>query len=668
MNYRNWPIAKQIGTLAFILTVLVLGIVGTISYHTAATALKDKALSAMTKQMHSVNELLALQYQSLLVIAQRNAQVFRAMYPGKFYKPEGQTVTVLGNATPALKHESEMINSSISKVDRFAKLSGGTATVFVKDGDDFLRISTSLKKADGKRALGTYLGKNHPGYQKLLRGETYEGYATLFGSDYMTVYNPLKDPQGNVVGILYIGFDISEAMKKIQQTVNHLSIEETGSYMLLKLRDLSVVADKALAPGTIPSAAQLAGMPLDSMKTHHDFEHYQQNDGTNMVALSDDIPGWDWLLVGKVDAAELNEESNTLLQINVAISVVSIIAITALLSMVLVNTVKPLRRLQQHMQQLGQGDLSIDPPATDAHSQNEVSRITASVHQMTLNLRTLITELLNSVKALDYQAEQAQQIAQLNGEEAKALMGQTDQIATAIEEMSTSIRDVANHAGQSAEQSNEVDNASREGHQQLLAVVNSLNTLEQQLSQSQQAVEEVAKESEAINTVTDVINSIAEQTNLLALNAAIEAARAGEQGRGFAVVADEVRTLASRTQASISEISQTIVHLQAKVKDTTERMTQSHQLGCSSAEQGDAANEQLSAITDRIAALAISVSSIASATEQQSAVAEEVTRNLHQITELAKEGDIRANDTVNAAKELADVAAALKQQIEVFRV
>lgn len=147
MNYRNWPIAKQIGILAFVLTVLVLGAVGTISYKTAATALKDNALSAMNKEMHSVNDLLELQYQSLLVIAHRNADVFRSMYPGTFSKPVGQTTNVLGKATPTLMHDSELVNSSISKVDRFAKLSGGTATVFVKDGDDFLRISTSLKKS-----------------------------------------------------------------------------------------------------------------------------------------------------------------------------------------------------------------------------------------------------------------------------------------------------------------------------------------------------------------------------------------------------------------------------------------------------------------------------------------------------------------------------------------
>lgn len=117
------------------------------------------------------------------------------MYPGQFHKPENKTVRVLGIDTPALMHEKEQLNSSRSKVDRYANLTGGNATVFVRDGDDFLRIATSLKKADGSRALGTYLGTKHPGYQKLIQGQVYEGYAKLFGRDYMTVYRPVKDAQ-----------------------------------------------------------------------------------------------------------------------------------------------------------------------------------------------------------------------------------------------------------------------------------------------------------------------------------------------------------------------------------------------------------------------------------------------------------------------------------------
>ncbi|QSX32752.1 methyl-accepting chemotaxis protein [Shewanella avicenniae] len=669
MNYRNWPIAKQIGTLSFILTIIVFGVIGTISYVSASHALRDKALSAVEAQMHSVEDLLELQYDTLLTLARRNSEVFRGMYPGQFYKPANKTVQVLGKDTPALMQDNEQINSSISKVDRYAKLTGGNATVFVRDGDDFLRISTSLKKADGSRAVGTYLGQKHPGYATLMRGETYEGYAKLFGKDYMTVYRPMKDPQGNVVAILYIGFDITDSLAQLQNSVKQLRIEESGYYMVVRKADNVLIAHPTLTIGEPLQAGQLNGLPLDNLlENYREINEFTTDSGERMATLSGLIPGWNWVIIGQVKDSELNEESWSLLVISLLISVVGIVAITALLSIVLVKTVKPLRHLQMHMEGLGKGDLSIELPHVNQQSDNEVDRISYSASMMTQNLRKLIRSLLDSVQTIESQASQSQEIARLNGEEANALMAQTDQIATAIEEMSTSIRDVATHANESATQSHQVDLASQEGHMALMQVVKDLETLSKQLTKSHEAVEGVAKESESINKITEVINGIAEQTNLLALNAAIEAARAGEQGRGFAVVADEVRTLASRTQASISEISQTILQLQSKVKDTATRMDESYQLGMKSTEQGISANAQLTAITERIADLAVSVSSIASATEQQSSVAEDVTRNLHEISELAREGEERASSTVTSADELASLASTLKRQISVFKV
>lgn len=669
MNYRNWPIAKQIGTLSFILTIVVFGLIGAISYKSAANALRDKALTGVQAQMHSVEDLLKLQYDTLLILARRNSEVFREMYPGQFYKPANKTINILGKETPALMQGNELINSSKSKVDRYAKLTGGNATIFVRDGDDFLRVSTSLTKADGSRALGTYLGQKHPGYSKLIKGETYEGYAKLFGKDYMTIYHPMRDPQGNVVAILYIGFDITDSLLQLQESMKQLRIEESGYYMVLRQADNALIAHPSLPIGKPVEASQLDGLPLDQLLTQHDqMFHFANHSGDEMVSLSAAIPGWDWVIIGQAKSVELNEESQFLLYVSMLISLIGILAITALLSIVLVKTVKPLRRLQEHMEQLGKGNLSTDLPNISSSSENEVDRISYSASLMTQNLRKLIRSLLDSVQTLEAQASTAQNTARLNGEEAKALMSQTDQIATAIEEMSTSIRDVANHANQSADQSRQVDSASQEGQQALLQVVHGLETLSEQLTHSHQAVEGVAKESEAINKITEVINGIAEQTNLLALNAAIEAARAGEQGRGFAVVADEVRTLASRTQASISEISQTILQLQSKVRDTATRMDESHTLGQKSSEQGSAANQQLTHIAQRIADLAVSVSSIASATEQQSSVAADVTRSLHEITDLAKEGDARANDTVQSADQLAELATTLKRQISVFKV
>lgn len=666
MNYKHWPIAKQIGALAFFLTLIIFSILSTLSYKAASNVLEDKGISAMKAEINALSSMLELQYDSLLQLARRNADVFKEMYPGQFSKPN-KTINVIGVSTPALLHEQEQINTSKSKVDRFANLTGGNATIFVRDGDDFVRIATSLKKADGSRALGTYLGKSHPGYQPLISGKDYEGYAKLFGKDYMTVYRPVKDTQGQVIGILYIGFEISAVLQQLQQAVNSLVLEETGHFILMHKVDNLLVAHPQFAAGERVTDAMLDGLSLSKAVQDNTDWRYTNSKNETMFAHSQTVNGWNWGLIGQVKVSELNEESMYLLKINAIVAMTGIALITALLSMVLIRTLKPLHVLQQHMETLGHGDFSRQLTASEPQSQNEVDKITSSVSIMSAELRQLIIALQTSVTSLEQQAIQAQNVAQQNGEEAQALMLQTDQIATAIEEMSTSIRDVANHAQAGADQSQQVDVAAKAGQNQQVQVVQDLLKLSQQLNSSHQSVEKVSQESEAISKVTEVINSIAEQTNLLALNAAIEAARAGDQGRGFAVVADEVRILAQRTQSSILEIGQTIGKLQTQVKNTMEQMSQSRQLGITSAAQGEATGEQLKEITQRIGELAISSCNIASATEQQSSVAQEITHNLHQISELASEGELRASQTVHSANELSSLAATLKRQISQFK-
>lgn len=667
MNYRSWSIAKQITCFSLVLTVVVFSIISSVSYFSSSDVLKTKATDALNDQMQSNADLIELQYVSLLNLARTNADILREMYPGTFSKPD-RTVKIFSKKTPALVHEKEQINASKSKVDRFSNLTGGTATLFVKDGDDFLRISTSVKKEDGKRALVTYLGKKHPGYQNLINGKPYEGNAKLFGKDYMTVYRPLMNNSGQVIGVLYIGFDISSSMNELQKTINKLVVEESGYFMLVRNADHRIISHPNHPVGELVTSQLLGGLEPSKFIGKHfngEFKDSQQN---NIYVNSIVIPGWDWTLVGLTKASELNNESLELLYITIAVAIFGIILISSLLALLLVKALKPLQKLQQQLQALGEGDLLQDFEVTNPNSSNEIDLITLSAKNMSNNLKELINSLQHSADTLQSQAQQAQEMAIINGDESQALMMQTNQIATAIEEMSASIRDVANHSNEGALKSQQVDESSRSGQKQLTVVVESLKILSQQLTDSQHNIEDVSKESEAINKITEVINGIAEQTNLLALNAAIEAARAGEQGRGFAVVADEVRNLAQRTQSSISEISATIAQLQSMVKSTAQQMADSHELGTKSAEQGSESNEQLSQITSSIGELATFTSSIASATEQQSAVADEVTRNLHQISTLANEGQDRAGETLEAAKGLTTIAGELKTKINFFKV
>ncbi|WP_351088377.1 methyl-accepting chemotaxis protein [Shewanella sp. S1-49-MNA-CIBAN-0167] len=667
MNYKNWPISKQIASLVILLSIIIFSAMSWFSYLSATTVLHDKAIQAIKSQMQSNAHLIELQYNSMQSLARRNADILRTLYPGTF-SIEDRSVEVLGVKTPVLVHDNEQVNNSNNNVDRFSQLTGGVATIFARDNDDFVRVSTSLKKTDGNRALGTYLGVNHPGYQGLINGEEFEGYAKLFGKDYMTIYRPLKDDSGKVNAILFIGFDITQSVEQIQSSLKQLTLEESGSYAIIRNADNYVISHRELNTQAPFDEALFDGLSLEKALTDRGSWVYTSLSDQQMYSHSVNIPGWNWTLVGFVPEKQLSNESVAMLKTNAILALLGIVFISILLFTVINRAMKPLKLLQGQIAKLGQGDLSQSFVQCPEDSRNEVDQITISVTQMAANLAELIELLKQSVISLETQANLSQETSKLNGNEAKALLNQTEQIATAIEEMSSSIKDVAQNASQGAQQAQEIDSASAQGHAQLTQEVTALQSLSEQLIQSQKNIESVSNESQAISQVTEVINGIAEQTNLLALNAAIEAARAGEQGRGFAVVADEVRSLAQRTQRSISEISSTISTLQQQVKYTATQMNQCQQLGASSAEQANTVNNQLSQINQNIGEMAIFSSSIASATKQQSTVADEVSHNLHTIATLAQNSDERATKAVSDAEQLTALAVSIKQQIAVFNL
>jgi hypothetical protein len=167
----------------------------------------------------------------------RLADIFFTLFPNGITVSDSDSVKIGEYNSPLASNSGETINLNFSKPDQFTSMTGGTATVFIRYGDDFLRISTSLKKANGDRAYGTLLGKGHPGYQKLIKGEIYSGPAALFGRNYMTKYVPFKDSKGKVIGILYVGFNYTEGLKNLEKQINELSFGETGKAMVVNLNE-----------------------------------------------------------------------------------------------------------------------------------------------------------------------------------------------------------------------------------------------------------------------------------------------------------------------------------------------------------------------------------------------------------------------------------------------
>ncbi len=245
---------------------------------------------------------------------------------------------------------------------------------------------------------------------------------------------------------------------------------------------------------------------------------------------------------------------------------------------------------------------------------------------------------------------------------------ETDQVATAINEMVATVQEVANNATTAAESAQDADSEASNGRDVVAATVSSIESLANEVEQAATVIDQLEADSENIGKVIDVIKGIAEQTNLLALNAAIEAARAGEQGRGFAVVADEVRTLASRTQQSTEEIMEIIGRVQGGARQAVSAMEAGRTQAGSSVEQAAKAGQSLEAITRAVSSISEMNAQIAHASEQQSNVAQDVDRNIMNISRIGHESMGNSQQTAASSEQQAKLAQQLQDLLGQFKL
>ncbi|WP_409519811.1 methyl-accepting chemotaxis protein [Pseudomonas sp. J452] len=280
----------------------------------------------------------------------------------------------------------------------------------------------------------------------------------------------------------------------------------------------------------------------------------------------------------------------------------------------------------------------------------------------------MIRDVVTSVQKVSDSSEHTADIAIRTNEGVQRQMAEIDQVATAVHEMTATAQDVARNATQAAEAANHADRSANDGKNIVQKTSAAIASLATEIGRATGVVQTLAKDSENINAILVAIRGIAEQTNLLALNAAIEAARAGEQGRGFAVVADEVRNLAQKTQQATGEIQTMIQQLQHGTREVVNVMEQSQARTDDSVQQAAAAAQALESITQAVSVINDMNTQIASAAEEQSAVAEDINRNVTNIGQVAGEVAGGADEASQASAELTKLAEQQRRLINQFRV
>lgn len=369
----------------------------------------------------------------------------------------------------------------------------------------------------------------------------------------------------------------------------------------------------------------------------------------------------------RAEAASTSASVKNAKQAIFVIAIVSLLVVIAIAVLIPRLIVTPVKEMIRRVTELagGGGDLT---QKLEIRHRDEVGQLGEAVNSFIDSLRDLLSRIIKLGEQLEAQTDTLSDSAERNNKVAEGASQQVEMLATSITEMSASVQEVAQNAAGAAEQSKVASDESQSGQNVVVATKTAINELATEVQEAAEAITKLNQDTTNIDAVVNVIQGIAEQTNLLALNAAIEAARAGEQGRGFAVVADEVRALASRTQESTMEIQKMIADLQNSAGKASGFMEKSQTLSDIAVERAGQAGVSLEQVNSAISKMSDMNVQIAAAAEEQSSVAAEISENSNQFSEFSNESSTLSDQVRQASDSMTVVANELSHQLANFKV
>lgn len=666
-------ISKKVAIYCALAVILIFVSLTVVVYYITRDSYYKKGINELQTQVNLVKQMIETFDLSSRNSASQFFTIFTDMFKGDFTVDTSKKLTVVNIEAPVLKHGSDILNLNNHQVDAFNKMTGGSvATIFVRDGDDFIRIATSLKKEDGSRAIGTKLDRAHPAYMPMLKGEEYLGPAKLFGKDYMTKYRPIKDKQGKVIGILFIGFDITSSIKGMLDEVAKIKVGETGYVFILDMKGTAIL-----------HPAQKGKSMIEAKDADGRFiikEFVEKKEGVltyrwinkelgelfprEKIAVFANAKGFNWVIASGSYTDEIFIEVIRMRNMLIAGVVVASLLLSILIFVITTRLLKPIKDVIQKIDQIIKGDLTVRIKYT---SNDEVGQLANMMNKLAESFNDMISGLvqgsMNVITSVDVLRLKA--ISTSKG--AKKQSEQSSAIAAAAEEMNQTIGDIARNASISSETSERAVISAQKGKEIADQAVNNINKVHDSTKNLSDIVDRLNDRVNEIGDIVTVIKDIADQTNLLALNAAIEAARAGEQGRGFAVVADEVRKLAEKTIKATEEISQKIYAVQSESAETVQTMDNASKEVESASLQINKTGDVLNEIATSVREAKDQIIQIATAIEQQSSASQEVAGNIEKNSLIAADIQKMSSDVLLEIARLIDVGNYLRNSAALFQ-
>jgi methyl-accepting chemotaxis protein len=650
-SIKNWTVGTKLTAFTFALVSLILfALVFTVSW-TTSSMLRKRAVENMNVELHGVVNTVELFNQAMSSQAASYGRIFATGFEGSF-SLDPQTMVKVGEMdVPTLLVGGKPLNLDFTAPDRFTSQTGGNATIFVASGEDFVRISTSVKKENGARAVGTALDRSGAAYAALKAGKPYVGLAKLFGKQFMTDYEPIRDGAGKVIGILYVGVDVDRDIAALKDKIKAMKVGETGYYYVLNAAPGKSAGDAIVHPtregqnildSRDPAGRAFIKEMLEQKEGTIEYPWQNAEKGETAARLKITaftvFKPWNWLIAGGTYEDEVTHESAQLRNRNIAVGLAALAVFAFLLAALIRRTVtRPLKEARDAAVRIAAGDLST---RLAVRGGDEIGLMAAAMNNISSGLSSVVGQVRQGAEHIANASTEISSgnldLCQRTEEQAVSLAS----TANSMKDLTDTVRRNAGDASQANQLALNTSLVAQEGGRMVRQVIDTMDTIKQS--------------SGKISDIIGVIDGIAFQTNILALNAAVEAARAGEQGRGFAVVATEVRSLAQRSAAAAKEIK-ALIEASANEVDAGSRLVQ---------EAGSTMNDVL-ASTEQVTAI---MTRISAASTAQSSGIETVNRAIGEMDEVTQQNAALVEEASAAAQAMQEQADQLARAVRLFKL
>ncbi|WOA52974.1 methyl-accepting chemotaxis protein [Dickeya solani] len=642
LAFRRWSLGVKLSVIAS-LSVAVLFIAFSLSLtRSAGEKLESLTMHDMESQVTGITDMIAMYDTSLQASVDSYTNLFASFLPSRFTVDNQARLPISGTTAPTLKSGDTILNMNTTVTDDFLSRTVAISTIFVRDGDDFVRITTSLKKEDGSRAIGTRLDRASPAFASVSGNKSFSGLAVLFGKQYITQYKPVTDASGSVIAILFVGIDISKEFAQMQKRILDKRIGNAGHFIVLSKAG-ATAGTYLVHPTLTGQKPDWSGDALqqvlknDGGKLEYDDNSLSGDDRTQVMVYRS-VPQWKWVVVGTISKASLLAEINTIRNLFLG-GGIALVVLFAVFFVYLTRRwlSRPLDEVVKVAEQFAAGNLQA---TLTTKSQDEVGRLVDAINSMGHGLTRLVSQVRDAAEEIaagtDALAEDSGNISEQISRQASSV----EETSATMEQLSSTVKqnadNVSSAKGLAAESASAAQNGSK-------TVADSVETMS-----------EIKRSSQKIADITTTIQSIAFQTNILALNAAVEASRAGEHGKGFAVVAAEVRSLAQRSSSAVKEI-------EALIAESL------HQI-----ETGYRFSEKTRSVMDdllhRIQQVSTIVNDIDIASREQSQGIEQVNVAINQIGQAINQNASLVQNSESTAQGLREKGHHLSDVVSVFRI